>query len=151
MSWLALTLDTLYEAKVAALVDACDSAALAEGQANRAAGIIQGVVSEIRNAVATCKNNRVDSDTTKIPNSQRDLAVDLIVARLKNTLEMPLTEDERTNVSERRRQLRDIAECKLVVDEPDVPIQPTIEGGGGIQAIRNPAITTHPFSQLGTS
>lgn len=130
MSWIAITVDTLNEAKVAALVDACSTSALGSGQADRAAGLIQGVVNEVRNAVATCKTNRVDSDTTKIPESQRDLCVDLIIARLKNAIEQPLTEDERLNVAERRRQLRDIAACDLVVDQPDTPIEPEVESAG---------------------
>jgi hypothetical protein len=128
MSWIAITLATLKEAKVAALIEACDSAALGDGQANRAAGLIQGVVNEIRNAVATCRTNQVDSDVTKIPESQRDLAVDLIIARLKNAIEQPLTEDERTNIAERRRQLRDIAACDLVVDQPDDAADPDVQG-----------------------
>lgn len=128
MSWIAITTDTLKEAKVAALIDACDSAALGDGQANRAAGLIQGVVNEIRNAVATCRTNQVDSAATKIPESQRDLAVDLIIARLKNAIEQPLTDDERDNVTERRRQLRDIAACDLVVDQPDDAADPAVQG-----------------------
>lgn len=128
MSWIALTTDTLKEAKVAALIEACDSAALGDDQPNRAAGLIQGVVNEVRNAVASCRANQVDEDTTKIPESQRDLAVDLIIARLKNAIEQPLTEDERDNVTERRRQLRDIAACELVVDQPDNPIDAPVEG-----------------------
>lgn len=129
MSWIAITVDTLNEAKIAALIDACSTAALADGQADRAAGLIQGVVNEIRNAVATCRSNQVDEDATTIPESQRDLAVDLIIARLKNAIEQPLTEDERANVTERRRQLRDIAECKLVVDQPDDAVDPEVQGG----------------------
>lgn len=131
MPWIAITTDTLKEASIAALIEACDSAALGDGQANRAAGLIQGVVNEIRNAVATCRTNQVDSDTTTIPESQRDLAVDLINARLKTAIQQPLTEDERNNVSERRRQLRDIAACKLVVDQPDTAIDPDVQGGAG--------------------
>lgn len=129
MSWIAITLDTLKEAKVAALVEACDAAALGSGQANRAAGIIQGVVNEIRNAVATCKTNQVDADTRTIPASQRDLAVDLILARLKNTLEISLTQDERDLLAERRRQLRDIATCSLVVDQPANAVTPDVQRG----------------------
>lgn len=128
MSWIAITVDTLNEAKVAALIEACSSSAKADGQDDRAEGIIQGVVHEIRNAVATCTQNRVDADTTTIPESQRDLAVDLIIARLKGAVELPLTEDERSNLAERRRQLRDIAACALVVDQPDAPIEPEVEG-----------------------
>jgi hypothetical protein len=128
MSWIAITVDTLNEAKVSALIEACSTAALAEGQPDRAEGLIQGVVNEVRNAVATCATNQVDSDPTKIPASQRDLAVDLIIARLKNSIEQALTEDERDNVTERRRQLRDIAKCELVVDQPDDPVEPPVQG-----------------------
>lgn len=149
MSWIAITTDTLNEAKVAALVTACDSAALADGQPGRAAGLIQGVVNEIRNAVATCPNNQVDSDATKIPASQRDLAVDLILARLKNSLEIALTEDERNTITERRRQLRDIAKCDLIVDQPDNAMAPEVQGGAATQLLSTP--TDNPFSRLGTS
>lgn len=129
MAWIDITIDTLYEAKVAALIDACDSSALGDDQAvGRAEGIIQGVVNEIRNAVATCATNQVDSNTTTIPESQRDLAVDLIIARLKQAIELPLTEDERSNLDERRRQLRDIAACKLVVDQPAIAVDPDVQG-----------------------
>jgi len=147
MSWIAITVDTLNEAKIAALVGACNTAALADGQPDRAAGLIQGVVNEVRNAVATCPNNQVDSATTKIPESQRDLCVDLILARLKNSLEIPLTEDERNTVTERRRQLRDIAKCELVVDQPDDAIVPEVQGGGGVTLISENQ--SHPFRQLG--
>lgn len=126
-NWIQITTDTLKEAKVAALIDACDSAALGDGQANRAAGIIQGVVDEIRAAVASCQANQTDSDLTKIPKSLRDCAVDLIVARLKKAIEQPLTDDEARDVTERRRQLRDVASCTLVVDQPDDAVAPEVE------------------------
>lgn len=146
MSWISITLDTLKEAKVAALIDAADSAALGSGQDNRAAGLIQGVVNEIRNAVATCPRNQVDSDTTKIPASQRDLAVDLIIARLKNAIEQDQSEDERSNIAERRRQLRDIAACDLVVDQPDTPVAPEVQQSGAAVVISK---NSRPLSSSG--
>jgi len=54
--------------------------------------------------------------------------VDLINARLKGAIENELMQDERDNVAERRRQLRDIAACKLVVDQPDTAIDPPVQG-----------------------
>jgi len=129
-NWIAITLDTLYEAKVAALVDACDSAALADGQDNRAAGIIQGVVDHVRRKVGSCQRNQLDSDLTKIPKGLRDIAVDLIIARLKISLEIDLTQDERDNVARRERDLNRVAECTDVVDKPDdavdAPMEPTV-------------------------
>ena len=145
-NWIAITIDTLKEAKVAALIDACDSAALGTGQANRSAGIIQGVVDEVRRKVASCRNNRVDSDLTKIPKGLRDLAVDLIVARLKAAIETPLTEDERANVSRRVADLNRIAECKDVVDQPDDAVAPEVEGGNATELVRTPA--ANPFGGI---
>lgn len=126
--WIPITTDTLKEAKIAALIDACDSAALGDGQMNRADGLIAGVVKDIRNYVSTCKRNRVEEDISTIPESLRDLAVDLIIARLKGAIEQPLTEDERNNLIDRRRQLRDIAKCELAVDQPQNPIESMVQG-----------------------
>lgn len=148
-NWITITIDTLREAKVATLIEACSAAALGDGQDNRAAGLIQGVVNEVRNAVATCRTNRVDEDPTKIPASQRDLAVDLIIARLKNTIEIELTQDERENLAWRRGQLKSIAACDLVVDQPDTPIAPAIEGGNATELVRTPG--SNPFSGMGTT
>ncbi len=127
MSWIAITIDTLYEAKVAALIDACNSAALAQGQSNRVAGIIQGVVNDVRRKVESCRTNRVDSALTKIPASLRDLAVDMIIARLKGTIEIPLTEDERTQLKRHETNLNRIAECTDVIDQPTDPVEPEVE------------------------
>ncbi len=127
MSWVYITIDTLNEAKVADLIAACSTAALATAQPDRAEGIIQGVVNEVRTAVASCAANHVDADVTKIPQGLRDLTVDLIIARLKATVEIPLTEDERDNISWRRKQLAEVAACKLVVDQPENPIDPPVE------------------------
>jgi len=149
-NWIIITIDTLYEAKVAALIDSCDAAALAQGQPNRAPGIIQGVVDEIRNAVGSCETNRVDEDQTKIPKGLRDLAVDLIMARLNGTLNMALSDDERDNVAYRRRQLRDIATCSLKVEQPDTPVTPPIQAGPSSQLIR-PGGGCNPYSGLGTT
>lgn len=127
MSWISLTVADLQEAKVAALIDACSTAAKATGQEDRAAGLIQGVVNEIRRKVASCASNRVDEDTAKIPEGLRDLAVDMIIARLKKAIELSLTQDEREALARAERTLTRIADCKEVVDSPDDPITPETE------------------------
>ncbi len=126
-NWIAITKETLYEAKIAIIIDLCDTLLLKDGQDNRVDGIIAGVVSEVRTSVASCVGNRVDSDTTKIPGNLRDLTVDLIVARLKGAIETELTEDERSNLTWRRGQLEDVASCKIKVDAPDAPIDAPID------------------------
>ena len=125
--WIPITIATLYEAKVAALVDSADARALKAGQANRSPGIIQGVVDEIRRKVASCKTNQVDQDITTIPSGLRDLAVDLIIARLKKSIEMELSQDERDGLGRRERDLNRIASCLDVVDQPLNPIPAPFE------------------------
>lgn len=126
-NWIAITTDTLNEASIAELIEALSEEALAAGQPSRAPGLIQGVVDEVRAAVASCATNRVDEDETTIPKSLRDCTVDLVIARLKKALNQPLTDDEAREVTERRRQLRDVAACSLVVDQPDTPVEPEVE------------------------
>ncbi len=148
-NWTTITIDTLKEAKVAALIEACDSAALGSGQDNRAAGIIQGVVDEVRRKVASCPNNQVDADLTTIPKGLRDLTVDMIIARLKGAIEQSLSEDERKQLDRHERSLNRVAECKDVVDQPDDAVSPEVTASGAAKLLSDP--TAHPFGQLGTS
>lgn len=134
-NWISITIETLYEARVAALIDACSSAAKAAGQADRAAGLIQGVVNDVRMAVMSCSANRVDDDETTVPNSLRDLTVDLVIARLKKAIEDQLTEDERKDIERHDRRLRLIASCQWKVEQPDTPIAPPVEAGTEIETI----------------
>lgn len=128
MPWIAITTDTLNEAKIAALVTACSEEALGAGQQDRAAGLIQGVVNSIRNAISGCPARRLDEDTTKIPESLRDLAVKLIIAQLKDAIEQPLTEDERDTVAWARRELAEIRNCDYPIEDSDDPIEPPVQG-----------------------
>ena len=135
-NWIAITKDTLYEAKIAIVIDLCNDLLRADGQDERVNGIIAGVVGEVRTAVATCPNNAVDADETTIPKNLRDLTVDMIIARLKGAIEDELTEDERSNLQWRRNQLKAVAACDLRVDSPDNPIAPQVEGSTATQLVR---------------
>jgi len=126
-NWITITKDTLYEAKVAKLIDACDTKAKAVGQPDRSAGIIQGVVDHVRRKVASWKLNQVDSDLTKVPKGLRDLTVDLIIARLKKVLEIELSQDERDDLGRHERTLNRIASGDDVVDQPDNAVAPAME------------------------
>jgi hypothetical protein len=124
-NWIPITIETLYEANIAALIDACSSAAKANGQPDRAPGIIEGIVTEVRNSIARLHD--VDSDESTIPRALRDLVVDLAIARLKKALGNPLTEDERDAQTHRYQQLRDIEKGDgPAIDKPDAPIEPEI-------------------------
>lgn len=128
-NWISITIDTLREAKVSVLVDACSSAAKAQGQPDRASGIIQGVVDHVRRKIASNPSNRLDADPTRIPKGLRDLAVDLIMARLKIAVERALKEDERLAVQRHERDLDRIADGRDTVEQPDEPVPASVEAG----------------------
>lgn len=130
-NWLSITKATLNEASIAALIDACDSAALGDNQANRAAGIIQGRIDHIRRKIASNRRNLLDADLTTIPKGLRDLAVDLIIARLKTALTIELSKDESEAVARHERDLNRIASAEDVVDQPDTAIAAPMEPGVG--------------------
>jgi hypothetical protein len=129
--WIQITGETLREAKIASLVEALSASALAEGQPERAAGIIGGVVAQVRRKIASCAGNRTDADETTIPASLRDLAVDLVIARLKNALEEPLTDAERDAVALAERELNRIAAGLDAIEQPDDAVEPEVEATSG--------------------
>ena len=124
-NWIAITTATLNEAKVATLIEACSTAALGTDQPDRAPGIIQGVVDEVR--LACAKKNRIDSDLAKIPKGLRDLTVDVIIARLKKAIEKPLTKDETDALARYDRILAKVVSGDWPIDEADAPVDSPIE------------------------
>ena len=124
-NWIEITVDNLNNAKVAALVDALRTSALADGQTDRAPEIIQNVVNRIRIEVQACKANTVDSDTSKIPAELLALAVRLVLWDLKNSLEIEVTEAERIDHANDETFLKRIAACEVPISTPENPIAAT--------------------------
>jgi len=129
MSWITITVDDLKDAKVAALVEACQTAALGTGQTDPTASIIADVIARIRAEVAACRGNALDSDTTKIPADLKSLACRMIVRQCQSRLQISLTEDEREEQRNDLRYLERIAECKVPVAATDDPIADEVQSG----------------------
>ncbi len=119
-NWIVITKADLYNSKAAPFIDAANTLALGAGQADRVTGILADVTMEIRRRVAKC--NQLDQNTAALPGGLKPLAVDLIYCRLKNALELPLTEDEKLFLKLRETQLDRIADGRDVVESPDNPI-----------------------------
>jgi hypothetical protein len=119
-NWITITLADLYNSKAAALIDAANQVSLGAGQTDRATGVMADVTREIRRRVAKC--NQLDQNPAAIPAGLKPLAVDLIYCRLKNALELPLTEDEKLFLKQRQDELDRIADGRDVVEAPDNPM-----------------------------
>lgn len=119
MSWTTITLADLKDAKAAALVEACQSAALGSGQADPTANIIANAIARIRAEVKACAKNTLDADTAKIPADLKSLAARMILREMQSRIMQPLTDDEREEQRNDLRYLERIAECKVPVAAPD--------------------------------
>lgn len=135
--WIPVTLSDLEDSKVAKLVTALRTKALAVGQTDPSPRVIQSVVTDIRRKIASCRNNRVDADETTIPASLLTLATDLIIARLKGRLEIELTKFEDDQLSRHETTLNRIASCADVVDEPDDSAEPETQATAGTPSVTN--------------
>lgn len=124
-NWTAITIQDLYNSQVAPLIDAANSVALGAGQTDRVTGVIAAVVLDIRGQCA--RVNILDEDASKIPNSLKTLAVDMIYCRLKRALQMDLTLDERDILKSCELRLQKIGDGHGFIDPPDNPIAVNFE------------------------
>ena len=129
MSWTAIAVDDLKDTKVAALVEACQTAALGSGQDDPTSTIIADVIARIRAEVAACRANSLDRDTTKIPADLKSLACRMIMRQCQSRLQLSLTEDEREEQRNDLRYLERIAKCEIPVAATDDPITDEVQAG----------------------
>jgi len=127
MPWTSITITDLNASKLAPLVSALRTAALASGQSDPVDEIKATVITRIRNKVSTCATNKVETDTTTIPASLKALACRMIIREAKGRLEIDLTEDERTQQGIDEKELTAVSRCELVVDQADVPTAPLVQ------------------------
>lgn len=132
MPWISITENDLNATKLAPLMSALRTAALAEGQGDPVPEMTAGVISRVRRMIAACRTNRVDVDATKIPESLKELCCRLIIIAAKNRLEIPLTDDERKQWDIDERELAAISKCDLPIETSDnseaPPVQSTQPG-----------------------
>ncbi len=125
--WAAITDEQINAQKLGALVSALRTAALAQGQGDRLDAIQAEVVKTIRRKVAACRTNRVDADSSKIPESLMSIACRMILREGKIALEMELTEDERRQWDKDDRELDKVATCAMPVDDSDTGEAPAVQ------------------------
>lgn len=133
--WISITIADLNNAKIAALVDALRTAALAAGESERSAEIIQRVVDRVRRKIASCRQNRLDADLATIPQGLKDDVIKLIIADLKNALEEDLTSAETSELSRINSDLNRIASCQDVVEQPDDAIDAPVQSTAGTPSV----------------
>ncbi len=135
-AWITITSTDLNDAKVAALVDALRTAALASGQADPTVEIIAGITAEIRSNIAGCRTNVLDIDATTIPRELKALACRMVVREAQSRLQLELNADEKTEQTRDDERLKAIRSCDLPVEAPDNPqTTPEVQRGGAAELV----------------
>lgn len=103
--------------------------ALGAGDADPLQEIINNVIAEVRNAVATCPRNRLDPDTTKIPLSLVNDACSLVAYYFATRAPgaRVLTEDSRYQAWNKAiDKLNRVRTCEVAIEDPTTG---TVSGG----------------------
>jgi hypothetical protein len=146
-NWTNITEADLKDAKVAALVDACRTAALGAGQTDPMPNVIAGVIQRIRDEIKGCARNVLDLDPTKIPAGLKALAARMVVREMQSRLRIQLKPDETEEWRQDVRYLERIAKCEVPVAVPDNPeTSPTVQSSAPAPAMYTP---TRKFSEDG--
>jgi hypothetical protein len=124
---------------VGAQVEALRTAALADGQDDPFLKIMPDVAARIRLKIESCQRNSISATANAIPPELKWLACYLILEAMQLRLpSLRLTDDQRTQISEAKKQLDRIADCKDVVSVPDDPLEPSdAQQAGGITLVSN--------------
>ncbi len=117
MNWTSITEAAVKSAKTSQVLANARAIAEAAGDSDPLPEIIADTVAMLRAACST--GNQLDADTTKIPNSLKGLALRIIVRALKDYIEMPLTEDERSKAAEDLSYRNRISDQKMRFETPD--------------------------------
>ena len=135
-NWISISPADLNTTKLADLVEALRTIALAPGQADPAEEIISAVVLRLRAEIKGCQTNRLDADPAKIPGDLKDLAMRMILRQMQSRLRQKLNDDEKEEQRNDLRYLERIAQCKVPVAMPENPVE------GAVQALApSPSIT----------
>lgn len=116
-NWTAITANDIRTGKNTALLDAVQGLADSRSEADPLPEMIADVVATLRGAIST--GNRLDSDTTKIPNSLKGIAIRMVVRRLKDYLDVEMTPAEQKQADDDRSYLNRIVDAKIQFEQPD--------------------------------
>lgn len=119
-AWITVVVADLNDYLVGAQMTALRTAALAGGQSDPFTHVSGDVVNRIRMKIQSCARNRLSATAGTIPPECKWIACYLIIEAMQLRLpSLKLTDDQRTQIGEAKKQLDRIADCKDVVSQAD--------------------------------
>lgn len=136
--WRAITEDDIRAAWTAPEDEAYRSRLLAGGQADPLPVVIAQVTLQVRNAIRSCPKNKLDADTTTLPEGTIFHAVAIIRHRMLSRF--AIGEDDQPGDArsgeyrEALRYLELVRSCKEIIDQPDGD-GTEVKDGGSLEQI----------------
>lgn len=127
MSWTTITAADLNDTKMAPLMSALRTAALAEGQGDPVDALKVTCIDRVRRMISACRTNQVDADSAKIPQSLKALTCRMIVREAKSRLEIELTTSETEQWRVDEKELLAISRCELPIETSDNAAAPPVQ------------------------
>ena len=122
-NWATITIDNLNAASVSGKVGIIQNAAAARSLPDPAPAAIANVTQELRSVIGFSGKYTVDQDGTKLPNGLLDLAIKKIVREMTRAVQMPLTEDEKSDERTYEARLEKIRIGQWSIEPADNPVQ----------------------------
>jgi len=148
MAWAAITEADLLNHISGTELESLRAAALADGQDDPVSPSITQVTNKVRGYVASCAENNLDSDTTKIPDRLMADACAMVIAAIIGRIPgYMLDEDKRTALSNALKLMEKVASCDYAIEDPSSGS----DAGGDMEVANNSTRVTTRSSLGGLS
>lgn len=148
--WITLSEEDLNDYLVGAKMNALRTAALATGQSDPFEAIMPDIAQRIRLKIASCARNRLSATQHSIPPELKWVAAYLIIEAMQGRIpSLRLSDDQKAQIAEARKQLDRIADCKDVVSDPSDPESSVAQQSGGIALVSSTTRTSTRESMNG--
>lgn len=143
VAWIALAVADLQNSRSGPLVLGFTTTALATGQTDRVTPLISNTSEEILGAIGFSGKYTMDASygtvtPNVIPPNLKDMAIEKVIRRLKQVLDMPLTAQESEDERTYNRTLALIREGRYPIDITNNPGNNiSLPGGGVTTYVRN--------------
>lgn len=119
MAWVIITEADVLTHISGSELEALRAVALKTGQVDPVQPSIDQATATVRGYVAACRENKLDTTTTKIPDRLLDAACDMIVAIIIGRVPgYDLDEGRQDKNNAAMKLLRDVGACKFSIEDP---------------------------------
>jgi hypothetical protein len=137
VNWIVPTKSDLDTYLVGAQAMAVRTAALAPGQSDTFAAVMQDRCNYVRNRIS--RRIQISATAYAIPPELKTTTLWLIIEALQGRLPtLALSEDQRRMIDRAYRDLEIAGTDDLPVSTPDDPTSPSVQASGGIEVVREP-------------